>query len=87
MKKDSRKYSLVTKEIFVGLDVHKDTIQLAVVDPSQAEVLESKRDHTDKGINQIIRELRRAYPEAHVEFCYEAGPTGYGLSRRLNAEE
>lgn len=87
MKENSKKYSLVTQEIFVGLDVHKADIQMAVVDPSRAEILESKRSHTDKGINQIIRELRRAWPEARIELCYEAGPTGYGLSRRLNAEE
>lgn len=87
MKENSKKYKLVTQEIFVGLDVHKVDIQMAVVDPSRTEILESKRAHTDKGINQIIRELRRAYPEAQIQLCYEAGPTGYGLSRRLNAEE
>lgn len=87
VKENSKKYSLVTKEIFVGLDVHKADIQMAVVDPSCADILESKRVHTEKGINQIIRELRRAFPEAHIQLCYEAGPTGYGLSRRFNAEE
>jgi transposase len=34
-------------------------------------------------VAQVIRKLTGRYPKLH--FCYEAGPTGYGLYRQIRA--
>jgi transposase len=67
---------------FVGLDVHRDTIVIAVAlnDGRPAEVLAT----VSHDIPALIRRLRRLGPVESLRCCYEAGPTGFGLARRLN---
>ena len=67
---------------FVGLDVHRDTIVIAVArnDGRPAEVLAT----VAHDIPALIRRLRRLGPVESLRCCYEAGPTGFGLARRLN---
>jgi len=67
---------------FVGLDVHKDSIVIAVADGDRAEphvVAEIPHD-----IPRLLKELRRLGKSgATIRCCYEAGPTGFGLCRAL----
>lgn len=70
---------------YVGLDVHKRFIQAAVLRPGEVEVLELRVPHTESKVSGLIRKLRKVC-KGPIEFCYEAGPTGYGLNRRLNKE-
>jgi transposase len=69
--------------VFVGLDVHKATISVAVAEdgrdgeirqlgifPNRAEV-----------IAKLVRRL--AVEGRELRFCYEAGPCGYGLQRQI----
>ena len=69
---------------FVGLDVHKNTIPVAVLVPGRAEVLEWTEAHNAESIRRLARRLLREAPGA-VECCYEAGPTGYFLQRKLRS--
>jgi transposase len=62
----------------VALDVHKDSIRLAALRGD--ELLDERTLPSDPAA--VERELRR-WPAARV--CYEAGPTGFGLYRRLRA--
>jgi transposase len=62
--------------VVVGLDVHARSIRLAAVRAD--ELLEERTLPYDE--EQVVRLLRR-WPG--VRCCYEAGPTGFGLYRRL----
>jgi transposase len=69
----------VTK--FVGLDVSKDTISVAVADDGRGEPrFLGNFPHTPEAIRKLMKKI--GSPE-HLHVCYEAGPTGYGLFRFL----
>lgn len=67
---------------FVGLDVHRDSIAIAVAgsDGKPAESLAT----VPNDAAGLIRRLLRLGPAESLRCCYEAGPTGLGLARRLN---
>ncbi len=64
----------------VGLDVHKDSISVALLRPHALEVDEDRIPNTPEAIRTLIR--RWGEPAA-VRVCYEAGPCGYELQRNL----
>lgn len=66
---------------YVGLDVHKSSISIAVA----AEGREAPRflRKIANDTPRLEKELRRVGPASTVQVCFEAGPTGYGLQRRL----
>jgi hypothetical protein len=65
---------------FVGLDVHKDSIAIAVAEPGRGEPGIIGTIPNDTAL--LIKRLRKL---GDVKCCYEAGPTGYGLQRDLAA--
>jgi len=67
---------------FVGLDVHKNSIQVALLPLGEGKPVVWTEAHTTEAIRRLGRKLRREAP-GPVECCYEAGPTGYVLQRRL----
>jgi transposase len=69
---------------FVGLDVHKDSITVAVAESGRgpAQLLETIA--ADELL--LLKLLDRLGPKARLRVCYEAGPTGYGLARRLQEQ-
>lgn len=69
----------------VGIDAHQRELQIAVlVGPSTQPV--SFTSSTDvRAIERLRRKLEREAP-GQIECCYEAGPTGYGLQRRLKSD-
>lgn len=65
---------------FVGLDVHADSIAIAVAEPGRGEpALLATIAHD---VPTLLKRLRRL---GAVKCCYEAGPTGFGLHRALTA--
>ena len=66
---------------YIGMDVHRATISVAVADPDQAPVLYGTIPNTPAAVQQVIKRLAR--PEAILYAAYEAGPTGYVLHRQL----
>jgi transposase len=64
---------------FVGLDVHKDSVVMAVAGEGVVAVLPNDRV-------AVIKALGRVGPAKALRVCYEAGPTGYGLARYLNRQ-
>lgn len=66
--------------IHLGLDVHKDTISVGILDPDQ-QVPDVDRIANDE---PSVRRLLARFPDrARLRACYEAGPTGYELARLL----
>jgi transposase len=68
--------------LFVGLDVHKDSITVAyALDGGEVEVL-GKIGTTQADLDRLCKRLLSK--AKHVRVVYEAGPFGYVLQRRLS---
>jgi transposase len=68
--------------IHLGLDVHKDSISAAILNPGH-DVGDVERIFND---DESVRRLIGRLPEPGlVRACYEAGPTGYDLHRLLSS--
>ncbi len=69
---------------YVGLDVHKSTISVAIAEDGRGGdvrdygVVENRADILVKLVGRLGRHGQR------LHFCYEAGPCGYGLHRLLS---
>jgi transposase len=72
---------------YVGLDVHKESIVVAVAEGGlRGEVREYGRiANTATALDRLLRKL--GGEGMTLRFCYEAGPCGYGIQRRLSAQE
>jgi transposase len=73
--------------LFIGLDVHKETIAVAyVAEEREAEVVFLGTIGTRQGdIDKLIRKLQAKGKTLHL--VYEAGPCGYWLYRYLTKKE
>ncbi len=67
----------------VGLDVHKDSIAIAVAEGEGGEP--SLVGTIPNDTRLLLQKLKKLGGGRKVRCCYEAGPTGYGLHRALNA--
>lgn len=70
---------------YIGLDVHKATIAVAIAEGSrhgEVRTLGVFQNRTDV-ISKLVERLTKA--GRRLSFCYEAGPCGYGLHRFLIA--
>lgn len=71
---------------FVGLDVHKETIAVAVALPGRDEpAYRGEIAHEPKALKRWLERLNDEFGGELLLFCYEAGPCGYGLYRQLLA--
>lgn len=72
--------------LYVGLDVHKDTISVAVAFPGRGEPeYRGEIGNTPKKVEKLMDRLCTEVHGGLVLFCYEAGPCGYGLYRQIIA--
>jgi transposase len=75
-------YNSTTSLTYVGLDVHKDTIAVAVLRPGR----EGADQQTVPNRPEAVRKLVSSWQNpAACRICYEAGPTGYELQRHLES--
>ena len=73
-------YNSTTSRTYVGLDVHKDTIAVAVLRPGN----EGADQQTVSNRPEAVRRLVSSWNDpGSFQVCYEAGPTGYELQRHL----
>jgi transposase len=68
--------------LFVGLDVHKATIAVALAEAGAGGEVRSYGviPNTPAAVARLVKKLG---PPARVRVCYEAGPCGYVLLRQL----
>lgn len=67
----------------VGLDVHKESISAAVLQPEARHFALSTKIANEPGeVRKFVERLARFSP---LEFVYEAGPCGYQLHRQMTA--
>jgi len=73
--------------LYVGLDVHNDSIAVSLAPSDSAEVRRYGiigGQHAD--VLQLLKRLQAAHPGAVLKFCYEAGPRGYPLCRFIRQQ-
>jgi len=69
-----------TERTSVGLDVHARSVAAAAIDGVTGELVQAKLTPSHEHIRAWLSDL-----PGPVAVAYEAGPTGFGLSRALNA--
>jgi len=76
----------MTKLLYVGLDVHKESIVVAAApEGDTAAELHRKIGGTLEALDKLIKKLAR--PELELRFVYEAGPCGYVIYRHLKQRQ
>src|SRR5207245_3481151 len=80
-----RRRVMADRITYVGLDVHKESIVVAVASGGlRGEVREYGRiANTAAALDRLLRKL--GSDGTTLRCCYEAGPGGYGIQRRLSA--
>ena len=76
-------------EVYIGIDVHKESnlVGYAFVGREKAAVI----GKVSADLNRTVAALRKFQKDRDLEkeqlhICYEAGPTGFVLARRLNVQ-
>ena len=72
-------------EVFVGIDTSKSRNAIAIADGGRGGEVRYLGEFpaTEAAIRKLVAKL--AAKCCHLTFCYEAGPTGYGLYRLSRA--
>ena len=70
-------------EAFVGFDTAKEKHAVAIADAGRDGEVRyfGEIDSAPQAVAQFVKKLASRCPKLH--FCYEAGPTGYGLHRQI----
>jgi len=78
------KHTMKKELLFLGLDVHAQNITLALAGSGAGEARHYGTIPNDlHALEKVFAKLRKAHPGVELRVCYEAGPTGFVLARRL----
>src|SRR5882672_532322 len=69
---------------YVGIDAHKRELHVAMLVGTATAPVTWMVEHEPKAVDRLRRKLEREAP-GPVRVCYEAGPCGYALQRRLTS--
>jgi transposase len=71
--------------LYLGLDVHKDSITIAIAEPGpkgEIRIFGTITNDVER-LEKALSRIRKAHPGAHLELAYEAGLCGFVIARRL----
>lgn len=73
------------REAFVGIDVAKLKNAIAIAESGRNGEIRyaGEVEASDAGMRRVIQRIAAKFDHAH--FCYEGGPTGYGLHRLIKS--
>ncbi len=73
------------REVFVGIDAAKARNAIALAEAGRAGEIRfvGEVDASVESMRRIVKRIAGKYRRSH--FCYEAGPTGYGLHRLISS--
>ena len=80
-KNQIKEFSIRGKEVYVGIDVHKESWQVTV--RMEGEEVFHGRIASDY---PVLRRLLNRFAGSKMRVAYEAGPCGFGLHDQLNAD-
>jgi transposase len=66
---------------YLGLDVHRDTISVAVLGPGHEAPTVDRIANDEPSVRRLVARFPNP---GRLRACYEAGPTGYELARLLD---
>ncbi len=66
---------------FIGMDVHKETIAVAIAEKDGNPLYYGEIANTAEAIRKLVKKIVPSGNRA--SFCYEAGPCGYGVYRQI----
>ena len=69
---------------YLGLDVHRDTISVAVLGPGHEAPTVDRIANDEPSIRRLVAQFSNP---GRLRACYEAGPSGYELARLLDRLE
>jgi transposase len=71
------------QEVFVGIDVAKAVYAVSIAESGRSGDVRhfGTIAAAPEAVGRLVKKLSKNYKRLH--FCYEAGPTGYGLYRQL----
>jgi transposase len=67
---------------YLGLDVHRDTIAVAIAEEDGPPTSYGTIAHDPVAVRKLVARL--GGPDVRLRVAYEAGPTGYALHRQLS---
>ena len=77
-------HSMKTELLYLGLDVHSQSIALAIAEPGGGEVRNYGSISGDlHALEKTLAKIKKAHPGRKLKVCYEAGPCGFVIARRL----
>ena len=75
----------VEYDLYVGLDVHKATIAIAIAHPGREPArYRSEVTNSSTSVKGLVGRIQKEYSTSNILFCYEAGPCGYVLYHQLH---
>lgn len=77
---------MIETTLYVGLDTGKNALDVAIAEPLPGGEVRywGSIANEPAALDRLVKQLHKS--ACRLEFCYEAGPCGYGIYRRLNAK-
>ena len=80
---EHNKHTMPKPLLYIGLDVHAQSIAIAIAEAG-GEVRNYGSISNDlHAVEKVLTKIKKAHPGVELRVCYEAGPTGFVIARRL----
>lgn len=80
-----RNHSMKTPLLYLGLDVHAQSIAIAIAEPGEDGEISNYGSISGDlhALEKTLGKIKQALPRRKLKVCYEAGPCGFVIARRL----